>query len=33
MVIALAIAEGGRRGYTDWTLWAIFATVAALVRI
>lgn len=33
MVIALAVAENGRRGYTDWTLWALFATVAALVQL
>lgn len=33
LVVGLAVQENGRRGYTDSTLWAIFATVAALVQL
>lgn len=32
-VLALAVMVNGQRGYSDWTTWAIFATVMAAVHL
>ena len=32
-VVALAIMVNGQRGYSDWTTWAVFATVAAAAHL
>src|SRR5262245_18333649 len=32
-VLALAVMVNGQRVYQDWTTWAVFATVMALVHL
>lgn len=32
-VLALALMVNGQRGYTDWTTWAVFATVMATAHL
>jgi hypothetical protein len=32
-VLALAVMVNGQRGYSDWTTWAVFATVVAAVHL
>ena len=32
-VLALAVMVNGQRGYSDWTTWAIFATIMAAAHL